>query len=228
MISIQKFKIAYIALKKIKYWILSLQFGAKPSAIMQTASTTFMDRHPDIFDIIKMNFGEQEIRVLSFGCSTGEECFSLRNYLPNAKITGIDINPSSIDKAKKSSLADSNMDFVCCSPNELKLLGKFDVILAMSVLCKNPEAQELTDISSIYPFHRYNSIVLSLDSLLEEKGYLIIRSSNFRFRDSNIFNKYRVVEFKNSREPKFFPKFDVNNKRLINYLETEEIFQKES
>lgn len=225
---IQKFKGVYILLKKLKYWILSLQFGTKSTAIMQTASTTFMDRHPDIFDFLKLQFGDQQIRLLSFGCSTGEECFSLRNYLPNAKITGVDINPNSILTAKKNSLVDGNMEFVCLSPNALHQLGQFDVILALSVLCKNPEAQELNDISSIYPFHRYNTIVSLLDSQLNKNGYLIIRSSNFRLKDSSIFSNYSVVNFEKRRDPKDFPKFDSNNKRLKNYLETEEFFRKES
>jgi hypothetical protein len=225
---IQKFKGVYILLKKLKYWILSLQFGTKSTAIMQTASTTFMDRHPDIFDFLKLQFGDQQIRLLSFGCSTGEECFSLRNYLPNAKITGVDINPNSILTAKKNSLVDGNMEFVCLSPNALHQLGQFDVILALSVLCKNPEAQELNDISSIYPFHRYNSIVTLLDSQLNKNGYLIIRSSNFRLKDSSVFSNYSVVNFEKRRDPKDFPKFDSNNKRLKNYLETEEFFRKES
>ena len=225
---IQKFKGVYILLKKLKYWILSLQFGTKSTAIMQTASTTFMDRHPDIFDFLKLQFGDQQIRLLSFGCSTGEECFSLRNYLPNAKITGVDINPNSILSAKKNSLVDGNMEFVCLSPNALHQLGQFDVILALSVLCKNPEAQELNDISSIYPFHRYNSIVTLLDSQLNKNGYLIIRSSNFRLKDSSVFSNYSVVNFEKRRDPKDFPKFDSNNKRLKNYLETEEFFRKES
>jgi hypothetical protein len=225
---IQKFKGVYILLKKLKYWILSLQFGTKSTAIMQTASTTFMDRHPDIFDFLKLQFGDQQIRLLSFGCSTGEECFSLRNYLPNAKITGVDINPNSILTAKKNSLVDGNMEFVCLSPNALHQLGQFDVILALSVLCKNPEAQELNDISSIYPFNRYNSIVTLLDSQLNKNGYLIIRSSNFRLKDSSVFSNYSVVNFEKRRDPKDFPKFDSNNKRLKNYLETEEFFRKES
>jgi hypothetical protein len=225
---IQKFKGVYILLKKLKYWILSLQFGTKSTAIMQTASTTFMDRHPDIFDFLKLQFGDQQIRLLSFGCSTGEECFSLRNYLPNAKITGVDINPNSILTAKKNSLVDGNMEFVCLSPNALHQLGQFDVILALSVLCKNPEAQELNDISSIYPFHRYNTIVSLLDSQLNKNGYLIIRSSNFRLKDSSVFSNYSVVNFEKRRDPKDFPKFDSNNKRLKNYLETEEFFRKES
>jgi hypothetical protein len=37
-----------------------------------------------------------------------------------------------------------------------------------------------------------------------------------------------VVNFEKRRDPKDFPKFDSNNKRLKNYLETEEFFRKES
>jgi hypothetical protein len=163
---------------------------------------------------------------LSFGCSTGEECFSLRKYLPNAYIIGVDINPSSIETAKKSSLRDEKMEFLNLTLEDLKKLEKFDAIMGLSVLCKNPEAQELQDISSIYPFSRFNNAISVLDSILNSNGFLIIRSSNFRMRDTDVFNKYDILDFENRREPLDFPKFDSKNKRLNNFLETEEFFQK--
>jgi hypothetical protein len=226
MIGIQKIRPLYIFLKKLKYHWLSWRYKTTPISIMQTASTTFMDRHPDIFEFIKLQFGEKSIRILSFGCSTGEECFSLRKYLPNAHIIGVDINPSSIETAKKSILKDEKMEFLNLTIEDLKKLEKFDAIMGLSVLCKNPEAQELQDISTIYPFSRFNDAISVFDSILNANGFLIIRSSNFRMRDTDVFNKYDIVDFENRREPLDFPKFDSKNKRLNNFLETEEFFQK--
>jgi len=226
MIGIQKIRPLYILLKKLKYQWLSWRFKTTPIAIMQTASTTFMDRHPDIFEFLKIQFGDSNIRILSFGCSTGEECFSLRKYLPNAHIIGVDINPTSIETAKKSCWKDEKMEFINLRLEDFIKLEKFDAILGLSVLCKNPEAQELQDISSIYPFSRFNNAISVLDSILNPNGFLIIRSSNFRMRDTDVFIKYDIVDFNNRRDPLDFPKFDSKNKRLNNFLETEEFFQK--
>jgi hypothetical protein len=226
MILIQKVRPLYILLKKVKYWWLSRKFGTDTSFIMQTASTTFMDRHPDVFEFLKLQFGDNNLRVLSFGCSTGEECFSLRKYLPNAHIVGVDINPISIETAKKSSLCDNQMEFLNLKPQQLLNLEKFDAILCLSVLCKNPEAQELDDISTIYPFSRFNEVISILDTILDPNGFLIIRSSNFRMRDTDVFVNYNLIDYEKRRDPIDFPKFDANNKRILNFLETEEFFQK--
>ena len=162
MINIQKTKFLYIFLKKVKYRLMSLQFKTNKDNIMQTASTTFMNRHPDIFNFLQERYGEKHVRIVSFGCSTGEECFSIRKYLPNADIIGVDINPNSIKTALKNPLKDSKMEFKNLNPSELIELDKCDIILALSVLCKNPEAQEINDITTIYPFDRYNSIITQL------------------------------------------------------------------
>lgn len=226
MIGIQRIKPLYIFLKKLKYRWLSWRFNTTTASIMQTASTTYMDRHPDIFEFLKIQFGDKNIRILSFGCSTGEECFSLRRYLPNAHIVGVDINPTSIETANKSILRDEKMEFLNLEQEDLKKLEKFDAIMGLSVLCKNPEAKELQDISSIYPFSRFNDAISILDSILNPNGFLIIRSSNFRMRDTDVFIKYDIIDFNNRREPLDFPKFDSKNKRIFNFLETEEFFQK--
>ena len=205
---------------------MSLQFKTNKDNIMQTASTTFMNRHPDIFNFLQEKYGKKNVRIISFGCSTGEECFSLRKYPPNADIIGIDINPNSIKTALKNPLKDSRMEFKNLNPSELIQLDKCDIILALSVLCKNPEAQEINDIASIYPFDRYNSIITQLDKNLKQDGLMIIRSSNFRFRDTSVFSNYKVILYEKQRASKDFPKFDSNNKRIQNFLETEEFFQK--
>ena len=205
---------------------MSIKFKTNKNNIIQTASTTFMNRHPDIFEFLKEKYKEKDVRILSFGCSTGEECFSIRKYLPKAHIIGVDINPQSIKTAKENPLKDSKMEFIKLNPSELIQIDKCDIILALSVLCKNPEAQELKDIKSIYPFSRYDLIIKQLDKILKKDGTIIIRSSNFRFRDSSVFNKYEVISYEKQRVPKYFPKFDSKNKRIENFLEKEEFFLK--
>ena len=226
MINLIKKTFLYIFLKKLKYRLMSIKFKTNKNNIIQTASTTFMNRHPDIFEFLKEKYKEKDVRILSFGCSTGEECFSIRKYMPKAHIIGVDINPQSIKTANENPLKDSKMEFIKLNPSELFQIDKCDVILALSVLCKNPEAQELKDIKAIYPFSRYDLVIKQLDEILQKDGTIIIRSSNFRFRDSSVFNKYEVISYEKQRVPKYFPKFDSKNKRIENFLEKEEFFLK--
>jgi len=221
---LKKVPFFYLAYKKLQYRRLTRKNKLAGDSLLQSASTTELNRHPDIFNELKTRFGKEDIRVLSFGCSTGEECKSLSEYLPEAKIVGIDINKKSIENAQ-ANYASENVQFILKEPKDLRLLGKFDVIIAISVLCKHPEAELINDISSIFPFDKYESIVSSLDQLLNEEGLLFIRSSNFRFKDTRISDQYEVVSW-NSRNPEPFPKFDSNNVRIDGFEEREELFRK--
>ena len=68
----------------------------------QPSHYTAADRYPDLFDICSNFFYETEAPViLSFGCATGEEVFSLGKYLPTAAIIGTDISHWCIKECRK-------------------------------------------------------------------------------------------------------------------------------
>lgn len=146
-------------------------------------------------------------------------------YFPQSKIVGAEINADSREQAIQSN-SDRNIEFIDSVIELIHSKGPYDVVFALSVLCKNPEAEYLESIASIYPFHVYNDLIEKLDSAIKPGGYLVIRSSNYRFRDTSVFEKYRVIEDALLREPIIFPKFDKNSNRLRDYLDKEEIFKK--
>jgi chemotaxis methyl-accepting protein methylase len=223
---IPKFQPLYLLIKKVKYAWMARKFGKTSNAIFQTASTTFFNRHPDLFSVLqKISPDQSAQRILSFGSSTGEECQSLRLYFPQSKIVGAEINADSREQAIQSN-SDRNIEFIDSVIELIHSKGPYDVVFALSVLCKNPEAEYLESIASIYPFHVYNDLIEKLDSAIKPGGYLVIRSSNYRFRDTSVFGKYQVIEDALLREPIIFPKFDKNSNRLRDYLDKEEIFKK--
>ena len=80
-----------------------------------TIHTTYWFREKSHFDLIQSYFKEEhqggKIRALSLGCSTGEEVYSLalvfeklRSEKPgfDYEIVGVDIDPISIEKARKA------------------------------------------------------------------------------------------------------------------------------
>ena len=58
----------------------------------QITSVTMYNRHPAMFNECLEIIGDNK-NILSFGCSYGDEVFSLKNiYFKDSKIDGIDIN----------------------------------------------------------------------------------------------------------------------------------------
>jgi len=222
---ILKFPQIYLYYKKMTYFFLAFLSGTKEKNIFQEASTTEYNRHPDLFKFLEQEYKNNKIKILSFGCSSGEECVSIKSYLPNAKILGIDINKKNIEKAKKNN-NHKDISYEYCEPHDLIKLDQFDVILAISVLCKHPEAEYVNNLKKIYPFNRYENMIKKLDSLIKKDGLLIIRGSNYIFRDTETSNNYRVIKNSFGRTPNKFPKFDKNSSKIFNYSEKEEIFQK--
>jgi hypothetical protein len=67
-----------------------------PKGLYQPYATTSDDRYPEIFRFVRERIGDnKDISILSIGCSTGEETYSLRRYFPQAKILGLDIKSMS-------------------------------------------------------------------------------------------------------------------------------------
>jgi hypothetical protein len=63
--------------------------------IHQISAKTAFNRYPQIF-AGAAHAAPNARRILSFGCSTGEECATLKMYFPQAKVVGADLNPVSL------------------------------------------------------------------------------------------------------------------------------------
>ena len=79
------------------YRNLTLLHLLRPKGAFQPFNDTKANRYPKIFGFVQARLGaESNVRILSYGCSTGEEVFSIRGYFPRAGIKGIDINAANI------------------------------------------------------------------------------------------------------------------------------------
>lgn len=168
----------------------------------QTHTTTKLDRYPEIFKFISLNFNNSK-NILSFGCSSGEECFTLKKYFPEANITGVDINNEIINKAINDNKY-QNVNFL----NYLDFNKNyyFDCIFAMSVFCRWPETDNLNK-NLFYKFDDFNKEIVKLDSMLNPGGVFVIFNSNYYFLDTDIAYKYNSI-YKMSFEKEFVRKFD--------------------
>lgn len=183
----------------------------------QMIHNTEYDRYPKIFTICEEYSAglnpSKELKILSFGCSTGEECMSIRKYFPSAKIFGVDIDKSTLDSCNKRN-KDPNISFMYSNFQNIKKEGPFDMIFCMSVLCRWPDTKYLRNITNIYNFLEFQNTIEEIDKVLVKNGLLVVYNSNFIFSDTSIYSKYQVLYDPQIVESGFVYKFDKNNNRV--------------
>jgi len=128
------------------------------------------------------------IKILSFGCSIGDELASIKLVFPQAKIFGCDVNKRLLDICKKSfgeyiSLFESSRVNIVNN-------GPYDLIVASAVLCRNPTPK---DYAKAFPFSQFDDIVGLFDECLSENGIIAIPNSGYLFSDSSQYNKYTPI-----------------------------------
>jgi SAM-dependent methyltransferase len=102
---------------------------------------TLPDRYPWLFDFAAAALPDTpDPRLLSFGCSRGEEVLSLRRRFPDAAVTGIDIDPANIAAclARTRPLKDNRLRFQIASNTRGEPSGHYDAVFCLAVLCPSP------------------------------------------------------------------------------------------
>jgi len=170
----------------------------RPRGLFQPYSTTFDDRYPDLFTLARTLVADgPDRRILSFGCSTGEEVFSLRRYFPQAAILGIDINPRRIRLARRSlrrAGGDARIAFAVASSAEDLDTASCDAVFCLAVFRHEKlKAGPATRCDPLIRFADFERAVTELARCLRPGGLLVLRNSYFRFRDTAIADRFDVV-----------------------------------
>lgn len=189
----------------------------------QSTTTTRYNRYPNIFYTCTQLIKKQHIDILSFGCSTGEEIITLKNiYFPSANIYGVDINNQILTECAKK----VNKKYLFTQEQFLLTKQTFDIIFAMSCLCKWEETESVEDSSELYPFHVFESGVKMLHNKLNTNGLLVIYNANYMFEDTCVAENYRKISRKCIKESGIVHKFDKHNKKMHNINHNGVIFRK--
>lgn len=195
---------------RIQKWIRS--FNAEQH---QLTSTTSYDRYPELFNAAKnsvSNYENARLSILSFGCSTGEECFTLRKYFPYAKIYGTDVDQVNLFLARKAN-SDPDIQFFYSNVKNIKQHGPYHIIFCLSVLCRWEDTKDVEDCSAIYPFEKFDKTVAQLSECLVPGGIMVVYNSNFCLEDSSVGKEYEIIPV-SLPDSGFVHKFDRHNKRL--------------
>jgi hypothetical protein len=216
--SLKALPIGDMLLKSIKIKrrrLFAFANGIQYPKFAQIRNDTSEDRYPAIFQHLmkEASINERsELKILSFGCSTGEECSSLRKYFPSALIVGLDINTKNIEIARKKNLDDKIVFF--SDLEDIKQYGEFGIVIAMSVLCRWPDSSGINNISGIFSYKTFNKMLEMINEFVAKSGYLIIYNANFRFTDTQISNHYSKISIPNYSDSGFVTKFSASNKIL--------------
>ena len=162
---------------------------AEAARLLQPFPTTSEDRYPELFDALAARLaGVAQPRILSFGCSSGEEVRALRMRMPQARIIGIDLNRLMIARARAADPGHAQ-DYRCDGapqPGE-----RFDAVLALAVFRHGElEAQRPEYCTAILPFARFEHGLALLDTHLVPGGWLALYNQHFRLGDTALAASY--------------------------------------
>lgn len=160
-------------------------------AVHQTTADTADERYPELFDLAA-RLAPGARRILSFGCSTGQELLALRRRFPEAEIVGAEINGRSRALARRRIASDERTAVV--PPTAIE--GPFDIIFALAVFQREPhkvDEMEVEDLSPFYPFARFDAGVSRLVGQLSDDGLLCVFNAQYRVEDSSAADQLEAV-----------------------------------
>ena len=182
----------------------------------QLTSTTKQNRYPKIFNAARTYCEINSPKIMSFGCSTGEECFSLRDYFPTAEIIGVDINVSNLKNATRKN-RDANIRFVISKKDNLQKQAPYNIIFAMSVLCRWEETRDIENCAQVYPFEKFEDTIQSLYHLLANGGFMVVYNSNFLIEETQFKDNLKPCIVDEIEESGFVHKFNRNNNKVYTH-----------
>ena len=134
--------------------------------------------------------GRKVSRVLSFGCSVGDEIATLRCYFPDAHIVACDVNPAVVAVSRKFAIEDRRVEVIQSHAPDILARKPFDFIVASAVLCRNPSP---ANYAKAFSFDLFESMVSLLDESLVEDGVLLILNAGYRFSDTAVARHYDTL-----------------------------------
>lgn len=166
-----------------------------PNRVQQTTQLTWYDRYPEVFQTCKKYFeenGKKDIKILSYGCCTGEEVVTLRKYFPEATIIGAEINKRSLEICRERKL-DEKIAFVLSTHKNIMEHGPYDAVFCMAVLQRLPHQvieKEIKTLKKMYPFEKFEKQIEELNEYVKPDGLLVIHNTQYDLPDTRLAALY--------------------------------------
>ena len=191
----------------------------------QGATHTSHDRYPELFAACARELaGIRAPRILSFGCSTGEEVATLAGYMPQAIIVGVDLNRWCLREATR---AHPQHRFFHVQSAEFRAEPAFDAIFCMAVFQRTENRLTGTDVAlGSFTFERFEAEIARLDARLKPGGLLFLDESDFVFADTTTAREYSPLDFPGNEILQQRPLFDRHNNRVATEYWVHRAFRK--
>lgn len=198
-----------------------------PGKYHQVYTATAVNRYPAVFDDCRRYLDDHsQRRLLSFGCSTGEEVLSLAERWPQASIVGVDINAWCLAECKRRH-ASSRYTFLHRMSPDFAMAKDFDAIFCMAVLQRSENRTSVANLVAVgHTFEQFEREIALLDAKLKPGGLLVIDHADFRFIDTVCARLYTPLNSSSSRLLRRRPLYDRNNRKLVDEHSSPRIYVK--
>ncbi|MBE7503801.1 MAG: hypothetical protein HS113_26650 [Verrucomicrobiales bacterium] len=170
---------------------------------------------------------EAGVKVLSFGCSSGEEVLDIRQYYRHATVFGTDLNRKSLKKAQRL-LRGTGVQLFVSTDENIQEHGPYTLIMACSVFIRHPEDTHTDDISTLYPFEVFERGICRLFENTIVGGYLLIHNADYRVTDTRVGPRLRPVRHGELVQNPRVPLFARTGRKLGVTGYDEQLFRRES
>lgn len=179
---------------------------------------TLPDRYPWLFASAAAHLeGIAAPRLLSFGCSRGDEVFSLRRVFPGAVIHGIDIDAGNIDRclARADRAASRQLTFKTAADTRDEPSAHYDALFCLAVLCHGDLAVSgARRADPLLHFEAFEAVVGDFARCLKPGGLLFLHTTSFRFRDTAGFAAFDTILEAEPHQLAPDPLFDRDNRLM--------------
>lgn len=157
---------------------------------LQTNNMTFFSRHWSELEVLRrLKPNDDELSILSFGCSTGEELLGIDALFPRAALFGCDIDWTCLQASR--ALLRERATIFDASVAQINRHGPYDIVLCNSVLLSHTRMFE-GRVRGVDPALWSDTLDL-IDSVVKPGGILQIINSNIPFRYHRAFSRYQPI-----------------------------------
>jgi len=180
----------------------------------QPYTHTLPDRYPWLFRFAAGAIADApQTRLLSFGCSKGDEVLALRKYFPQAAIKGIDIDWRNIARCRAR--APRGCAFAVAADTKGEPTESYDAIFCLAVLCHGGLTRIAADCCEpLVRFADFDAMVADFARCLRPGGVLFLHTANFRFGDSSVAHGFDAIFEAPPEEMAPDAQFGRDNRRL--------------
>jgi len=183
-------------LNAVRHSVFSLRYRVRHPVAgrFQPYRYTLPDRYPWLFRFAADKLGaDNACRILSFGCSRGDEVLALRRYFPKAAITGIDFDWHNIVRCR-TRIDDSAVRFIVAASTEREATEFYDAIFCMAVLCHGYLTMSGAQRSDpLLYFSDFDRVIGDFARCLKPGGILLLHTTSFRFCDTRVAKDFDVL-----------------------------------